>query len=69
MKVQNPHGGHHDHVRQGLIGLHDHVQSLGGQFSFTMTPHGSRLGAEFDLELINLMPEKVHEQHDSNRHD
>ena len=68
MKVQNPHRGHHDHVRQGLIGR-DRVQSLGGQCSFTMTPHGSRLGAEFDLGLINLMPEKVHEQHDPYRHD
>jgi len=56
-KVQHLHGGHHDHVRQGLIGLRDRVESLGGQFSFTMSPRGSRLRAEFDLGLINLMPE------------
>ena len=68
-KVQHLHGGHHDHVRQGLIGLRDRVESLGGQFSFTMSPRGSRLRAEFDLGLINLMPEKVHEQHDPYRHD
>jgi len=43
------------HPGQGLIGLRDRVQSLGGEFSFHLQSSGAMLRATFDLKLMTLL--------------